>query len=289
MKLLDSIDEDFLYAEIGNSTKQGDVIPERLNLEDRNELVADYFKKIDKGDIQKVELGNILLAKVRPNLKKYILIDDEKEKYFYTTAFINLKPKKLGRILYYSLRTIFYKNLMAIARQGKGYPTLKEDDLYTLRFDKKIIDKLELKQDQIVAQIEPIEQKIKDLKEQIKEPQEIINKVFAREFGFDLEKFETLKKEKFFEVDFSIISKFDSLRKGVKNYKKNYEYLFDFLSSIQTTRLSKIFSHIRNSLAPELENEGNYKVVKIAQLRNGYIDYDNCESVSDIFFPKNKE
>lgn len=145
------------------------------------------------------------------------------------------------------------------------------------------------KQDQVVAQIEPIEKKIKDLKAQITQPQEVINKVFAKEFGFDLEKFEELKKDRFFEVNFSIISKFDSLRKGVKNYKKNYEYLFDFLSSIQTTKLSKNFSHIRNSLAPELENEGTYKVVKIAQLRNGYIDYDNCESVSDSFFQKNKE
>lgn len=63
------------------------------------------------------------------------------------------------------------------------------------------------KQDQIVAQIEPIEKKIKELKVKIKEPQEVINKVFAREFGFDLKKFEESKKEKFFEVDFSRISK----------------------------------------------------------------------------------
>lgn len=63
------------------------------------------------------------------------------------------------------------------------------------------------KQDQIVAQIEPIEKKIKELKAQITPPQKIINKVFAKEFGFDLGKFEESKKEKFFEVDFANISK----------------------------------------------------------------------------------
>lgn len=63
------------------------------------------------------------------------------------------------------------------------------------------------KQDQIVSQIEPIEKNIKELKTQITPPQEVINKVFAREFGFDLEKFEESKKEKFFEVDFLKISK----------------------------------------------------------------------------------
>lgn len=155
LSLLEHIeDNDFYYAEISNVTKQGEVKPEKLNQEEQDELNADYFKKINKGDIQRIEKNNILLAKVRPNLRKYVLIDDENKNYYYTTAFINLKPKKLGKILYYSLRTIFHDNLMAITRQGKGYPTLKEEDLYTLRFDKEIIDKLESKQNEILYQIE---------------------------------------------------------------------------------------------------------------------------------------
>jgi type I restriction enzyme S subunit len=40
-------------------------------------------------------------------------------------------------------------------------------------------------QDCIVAQIEPIEQNIRKLKTTIKSHHEIINEVFAREFGFD--------------------------------------------------------------------------------------------------------
>ncbi len=220
MKLLEEIgDDDFYYSEIGNATKQGDVEPVKLNFNDRNELVEDYFKKIEKGDIQKVEENNILLAKVRPNLKKYIFVDEEKKKYFYTTAFINLKPKSLNKILYYSFITIFYENLMAISRQGKGYPTLKEDDLFTLKFDKNIIDKFKQTQYQIVSQIEPIEKEIKNLKSQIKDPKEIINEVFAREFGFDLEKFEESKKEKFFEVDLSKILKDEDLRFSVSSFK----------------------------------------------------------------------
>jgi restriction endonuclease S subunit len=81
-------------------------------------------------------------------------------------------------------------------------------------------------QDQIVAQIEPIEKKIKELKSTIRHPQEIINEVFAREFGFDLEKFEEAKKQKFFEVDFSIISKTNDLKFNVStslNNKVNFQ------------------------------------------------------------------
>ncbi len=144
-------------------------------------------------------------------------------------------------------------------------------------------------QDQIVARIEPIESKIKELKTKIRPAQEAINKVFARKFGFDLEKFEELKNEKFFEEEFSSIANYDSLRIGVKNYRKNYEYLFDFLKSIEMTKLSKTFGYIRNSIAPELDNNGEIKVVKIKQLRNGYIDYENCETVLNDFYEKNKE
>jgi len=216
---IEKLDNDFFYVEIGNVSKEGDIEPVKLNFNERKEEEENYYKKIEKGDIIRTERGDILIAKVRPNLKKYVFINEENQKYFYTSAFVHLMPKKLNKILYYSFRTIFYENLIAISRQGKGYPTLKEDDFYYLKFDKKIVDKLSGKQDQIVAEIEPIEKKIKKLKSQITPPQEIINKVFAREFRFDLEKFEELKKEKFFEVDFSKISNYHSLRFDVKNQK----------------------------------------------------------------------
>ena len=209
---IEKLDNDFFYVEIGNVSKEGDIEPVKLNFNERKEEEENYYKKIEKGNIIRTERGDILIAKVRPNLKKYVFINEENQKYFYTSAFVHLMPKKLNKILYYSFRTIFYENLIAISRQGKGYPTLKEDDFYYLKFDKKIVDKLSGKQDQIVAEIEPIEKKIKKLKSQITPPQEIINKVFAREFRFDLEKFEELKKEKFFEVDFSKISKNNLIR-----------------------------------------------------------------------------
>jgi len=240
LKLLEGLgDNNFYYSEIGNATKNGDVVPKKLSFLNRNELVEDYFKKIEKGDIQKAKEGNILLAKVRPNLKKYIFIDEEKKDYFYTTAFINLKPKKLNKILYYSLRTIFYSNLIAISRQGKGYPTLNENDLFTLRFNKKVIDKFEKQQDQIMAKIEPIEQTIKELKKQIKEPQKVINKVFARELGLDLEKFKKLKEEKFFEVNSGAFGCYYSLRTDVKNHK--YMPIFNkIISKFDYFELKKI-------------------------------------------------
>jgi len=293
LSLLDDIeDNDFDYAEISNVTKQGEVKPEKLNQEEQDELVADYFKKINKGDIQKVEEGNILLAKVRPNLKKYVLIDDKNKEYYYTTAFINLKPKKLGKILYYSLKTIFYENLMAIARQGKGYPTLKEDDLYTLRFDKKIIDKLESKQDQIVAQIEPIEKKIKELKAQIKEPQEVINKVFAREFGFDLEKFEELKKIKNYYLDLFAFGNNRDIRQSVKFYREAGIFVTQQLKKITSKKIKDFISEpivLGKGVSPkDYDENGDYFYISMANIKNWQFESEDSKLVSKEYSDQNK-
>lgn len=294
---IQSLDDDFLYSEIGNVSKEGEVEPVKLNFTERKEEEENYYKKIENGDIIQVKKNDILLSKVRPNLKKYVLVDNDNVKYFFTSAFIHLKPKKLNKILYYSLRTIFYDNLIAISRQGKGYPTLKEDDFLYLKFDKIIIDKFLKKQDQIVAQIEQIEKKIKELKTQITPPQEVINKVFAREFGFDLEKFEESKKEKFFEVDFSKISNYHSLRYDIKNQK--YLDIFNgiikkFGSSFFLKAISKDKGKYgANEPAKDGEKEIDTRYIRITDINNiGDLtddDWKTAEKIDQQYLLKNDD
>ena len=70
----DNVDEEtlysgFKYCEISNAKKSGDVIPVDLNFENRNLEDENYYSKIEKGDITAVNIDDILIAKVRPNLK----------------------------------------------------------------------------------------------------------------------------------------------------------------------------------------------------------------------------
>lgn len=292
-------DNDFFYCEIGNVTKQGDVEPIKLNFLERNEFVENYFKKIEKGDIQKPKKGNILLAKVRPNLKKFILIDDENKNFFYTTAFIILKPKKLNKILYYSLRTIFYKNLISISRQGKGYPTLKEEDLFYLKFNKNFIQKLEQKKIEIISQIEPIEKKIKELKKQMKQPHEIINKVFARKFGFDENLYKEFgkgmtagtqicedKKLRFFEVEFKDFSMSKILRFSTRFHNTPTKKLMHIIDKIKTLKVKDIIDSFEKGVQPDYDSNGKIPVIKITNLKNGYIDFNETENVKIEYFKK---
>lgn len=284
---VEKLDDDFFYSEIGDVSKEGDVEPVKLNFNERKEEEENYYKKIEKGDIIKTKENDILLSKVRPNLKKYVFIDKDNKDYFYTFAFIHLVPKKLNKILYYSLRTIFYQNLIAISRQGKGYPTLKEDDFLYLKFDKKIIDKLSVKQDQIVAQIEPIEKNIKKLKSRIIPAQEVINKAFAREFKFGLKKFEELKKEKFFEVDIFKINTILIRSTVIQNSLKS-EYLKRFLKENTLFLKDIIVKPIKRGKQPEYTEEG-IKVIKTLNIQKGDINFDEVQFVSDEFLKKNEE
>lgn len=289
---IENLDDDFLYSEIGNVSKEGEVEPVKLNFTERKEEEENYYKKIEKGDIIQVEENDILLSKVRPNLKKYVLVDAENAKYFYTSAFVHLKPKKLNKILYYSLRTIFYDNLIAISRQGKGYPTLKEDDFLYLKFDKNIIDKFINKNDQIVAQIEPIERKIKELKAQITSQQEVINKVFAKEFGFDLKKFEELKKIKNYYLDLFAFGNNRDIRQSVKFHREAGIFVIQQLKKITNKKIKNFISEsivLGKSVSPkDYDENGDYFYISMANIKNWQFESEDSKLVSKEYSDQNK-
>lgn len=283
LDLLEQIEDDFYYVEIGNTTKEGDVEPQKLNFLNRTDSLEDYFKKIETGDIQQADEANILLAKVRPNLKKYILIDGDNKDYFFTTAFINLKPKKLNKLLYYSMRSIFYEDLMAISRQGKGYPTLKESDLFTLRLNKKSIDKLEANENKIVAQIESIEKIIKELKAQFTPPQEIINKVFAREFGFDIERVNKVEQQKYSFVSNYIAYRNLNLRTSARWNKiaPIQKVLYENNPFIE--KLSRYITSTKNGWSPTCgETDTEYYVFGVNSIsKNSTINYNDLKKSNE--------
>jgi len=284
---LNDIYDDFLYAEIGNVTKQGEVNPVLLNFNERNEINENYFIKIGKGDIIKPNDGDILISKVRPNLKKYVLIDEYNNVY-YTSAFIQLKPKKMNKLLYYSLRNIFIKNIISITRQGKGYPTIKEDDLYKLKFDKEIIDKLFNKEKTIINNIEIIEKNISKLKTYIIEQHKIINNIFIEYFNFNNEQFEKLLNVTYYNLPFSQFSNNIDLRYSVKFHRKSGQFVYNELRKITNKKLKDFISEpiiLGQSISPENydENGTNY-YISMFDIKSWNFDKENCKTVSDNYY-----
>ena len=166
-----------------------------INVEEVDEIGS------DKSILQN---GDIVIPKMQPQMGN-IFLNLEHERFIGSTELLeySISTNHNPLFLYYLITSGKFLSDLAKLESGKTHRRVNPVDLLKIKIP--VIPKS--KQDQIVAQIEPIEKKIKELKNQITPPQEIINKVFAREFGFDLEKFEELKKEKFFEVEFSKISK----------------------------------------------------------------------------------
>jgi len=294
LALIDGIEDiPFKYSEIGNVTKQGDVEAVTLDFSTRDELVEDYFKKIEKGDIQTAHTGNILLSKVRPNLRKYVLIENDLTDVFYTTALIQLRPKKLNKLLYYSFRTVFYDNLMSIARQGKGYPTLKIDDLFCIKLDSNVINIFENNEKSILDKIEPIEKNIEILKSKIKIPQEVINRVFARELSFNLRRFEALKKVKIFDLDFKHYGNNKDLRKSVKFHRQAGQFVLDELKSKTSKKIKDYISEpivLGKGISPAQydDDNGEYYYLSMATIKNWKFEKENARLVTDKYASDNQ-
>ena len=175
------------------------------NIERRFNNLMNFEKVSEIGSDKNIlQNGDIVIPKMQPQMGN-IFLNTEHKRFIGSTELLeySISEKYNHLFVYYLITSNKFLSNLAKLESGKTHRRVNPIDLLKIKIP--LITKT--KQDQIVSQIEPIEKKIKELKSQIKEPQEIINKVFAREFGFDLEKFEESKKEKFFEVDFSKISK----------------------------------------------------------------------------------
>ncbi len=134
-------------------------------------------------------------------------------------------------------------------------------------------------QDQIVAEIKPIEKHIKELSSQIKNLDEIINQVFARQFEFDLEKFEELQKKVFFKVEFAELKARDNLSLWVPfvlpQLKYKYAKINKFLAVCESGKRPK--GGIREENEGEAISLGGEQIGKDGSLELSkipYVSYD---------------
>lgn len=291
---LDNLNEEFSYVEIGNADKSGKVFPVELNFNVRLVEDEDYYKKIEKGNIIKVQIGDILISKVRPNLKKIIFIDEKKSKYYYTSAFIHVRPKVMGKIMYYCLRTLFFKNLIAIARQGKGYPTLNENDLLSMKFDASVIELLLKKEQELLVEIENIEEQILQLELSKKLESEIINDIFKQEFNLNVDGYEEMCSIRIFDTSFADFSTNVDLRNSVKFHWPSGKFVYGELKQQSSKKIKDYISEpivLGKSISPDnYDVDGENYYISMAAIKNWTFDSksEHAKTVSDKYFIENE-
>lgn len=281
--------DSFQYAEIGNVNKMGEVEPVLLSFDDRQEENESLFKKIEKGDIIQPIYGDILISKIRPYLNKNVLI--ENENIYFTKAFIHIRPKINSELFYFLLRTVFSKQLNALSRQGKGYPTLKEDDLKTIRFPKRIIDKILFCEKELLSKITTLKSEITQLKDSKTPTLDIINQVFSEEFGFDWQEFERLKFQKVFTLQLSDFANNIDCRMGARFHNLAGEYLQNFLKSILSKKLKDFLDIpivLGSSISPQdFDEYGDFYYISMATVKNYYFEPEDAQTVSMSYAKNN--
>jgi len=182
---VENLDFDMLkYAEIGSCDEYGDAYP--FDFSDKNLDVNEkerLLKKIQNGDIQKPDPRNLLVPMVRPNLKKFVYIDEDKNDLYFTKAFLCFESKTnqlSAFLLGFLLRTALFSTLVGLCREGKGYPTIKKDDLKFFYIDKEVIKKVINIQPKLLENISSNTRNIKKYKEQIKKLREEIDSLIYK-------------------------------------------------------------------------------------------------------------
>ncbi|MFR5954692.1 MAG: hypothetical protein ACLUHB_00065 [Odoribacter splanchnicus] len=284
----------FQYCQIGDVTKFGDALPVCLNFDNRNLIDENYYKKIEKGDIIKVNEDDILISFLLPQdisvIGKFLRVTPDMSNVFFTNAFIHIVPKKMPDVLYYCLKSIFYRDIVSVSRIRKGYTgysTLDNIDLRQIKFDKKLIDKLDAKYDFLSEKIKAIECKILGLYSEISPESKIIDEVFGREFKFNNDELTQLKKIKKYHSGINTFSNNPDLRFSAKFHRESGYFVMKHLTEITGKKIKHFLAEpivLGASVSPEdYSEEGIFKYISMATIKNWSFDEEGANIVSDDY------
>lgn len=166
---------------------------------------------------------------------------------------------------------------------ASGNPKLMNNVFEEIRLPNISIDK----QRNILAQIQPIEAEITNLKNTKLKSLDIINQVFGEEFGFDWEEFEKIKSQK---VYFSSLVEFANnidCRMGLRFHNKAGKYLHSFLS-LRTSKKVKDFIDepivLGKSVSPsDYDEDGEYYYIAMSNIKTYAFEPEDCKKVSEEY------
>ena len=227
---------------------------------------------------------NILISSLRLAKAPALLFEDiDLAEYVFSNGFYIFKVKSgwNKKFVLYLLRSTKIKRIInEHIYRGIGISSYKVDDLLNLRIPFVPIEK----QNAIVDTVLPIEDSIKKLKMARKNEYQIIDEVFAREFEFDYDTFEKLKKVKGFTAHSSWITNNPDLRFSAKFHRPAGEYVINELNRITDKKIKHFLTEpivLGASVSPSnYDDNGEYRYISMATIRNWKFDHDSANSLS---------
>ena len=234
---------------------------------------------------------NILISSLKGAKSPALNFNYDISNFVFSNGFYVFKVNNNWNLKFilYILRTQKLRNVLDNnIYRGIGISAYKLKDLLKIKIPEMSKDI----QNKTVKQIEPIENRIKELKKQIKQPVDVVNIVFCREFGFDYEKFENLKKEKINISDFSNFGNNRDLRNSFKFHNKAVKYVTDYLKSLTTKKVKDFLSEkivLGASVSPQYYDEdGSFYYLSMASIKNWQFGDTDTKFISDEYAKDNQ-
>ncbi len=271
------LEDSEILVDIGNVERRFNGL---INLEEVGQIGS------DKSILQN---GDIVIPKMQPQMGN-IFLNLQHRRYIGSTELVEYSISKNTNplFLYYLITSNKFLFDLGKLESGKTHRRVNPTDLLKIKIplvQKQI-------QDKIVAQIEPIEKKIKELKNQITAPQKVINKVFARKFKFDLKKFEELKKIKNYYLELSDFADNRDIRQSVKFHREAGAFVIGQLKKVTDKKIKHFLAEpivLGKSVSPSnYDDNGDYFYISMANIKNWKFESEDSKLVSNEYSSENQ-
>jgi len=262
-----------------------------INTEKLPYVSNDFYDEAKKGLIQN---GDILICKDGALTGKTGIVDTStlptnrimiNEHVFAIRA----NEKIRQRFLYYLLRTdIFYNQVLDFAYRKKAQPGLTLDHVKAMKLPEIPIGV----QDAILLSVKPYEEKINRLKKKKINIQDNIDKVFQSEFGFDYDKFKTLREKKIYNVTCISFSNNPDLRFGAKFHRPAGIFVEQELKRKTHAKIKDYLNEpivLGASVSPKDYDDGEYLYISMATIKTWNFDKEAALTVNNNYVCSKKE
>lgn len=251
----------------------------------------EFYKKTTKGHVNQ---SDILLCKDGALTGKTCFVDinfpvDKVMVNEHVFIFKANPEYFIQKFLFY----IMYNNIIQyqirdLAYRKKGQPGLNLEHIRQIKipYIPKPIQK------NILQKIGIIEHRISKLRQQIKQHDEIINKVFQREFKFDFDTFTELKKEKMYNLNLSDFGNNKDVRQSVKFHRNAGKFVWQELRKVTSKKIKNFLAEpivLGSGISPNnFSNKGVFCYISMADIKNWEFDQKTSKLVSINYSDSNQ-
>jgi len=212
-----------------------------------------------------------------------------------TTFYVKVKDDTYRLKFLYHLVRVAKLSRLAL---HKGVPGLNRYDAYEVLIPVVPKDV----QGKLLSEIEPLEKELFTLQAKLKSPLEVINVVFAKEFNYSATLWRefgkgmtagtqksNVKTLSTFPTPLSQINRSKIFRFSSRYHNPFTQQLRDILKNMPHQKVSTVIKSIKKGVQPKYDPDAGVRVIKIANMKNGYLDFAEPEFTTEEFYEKNKE